>query len=186
MPGIAGPVTTGCSPRPSGSMQPGPVRRPMSSPLTRELLRHGQAGCLFLGLVPLHHELNAGWYRPLSRRRQGTGKASSPTAAGVLADFVCTINGLLIAASLVLAGEVFALVPQALPWWGRSLHSTATAWILVLASELLVLHGHRLAQNSASATPPALFFAGPVRVSVNASCRPIGAPEPAASRRARH
>lgn len=111
-----------------------------SYPLTRGLLRHGACGCLLVGLFLCHHLLNAGWYRALGRGRWGARRILSTATATLL----LAASLALVASGLAMAGEVFPFLPFPMAYWGRDLHTTATAWCFVLASFHLGLHGQWL------------------------------------------
>lgn len=110
----------------------------MSYPVTRGLLRHGVCGMAFVALLCVHHALNLSWHRTLFRGRWTTRRVLL-SSTDILLLFG---SAAFVASSLVMAGDVFAFAPFPMPWWGRELHTTATAWTFVLASFHLGLHGH--------------------------------------------
>ena len=60
------------------------------------------------------------------------------------------------ASALAMAGDTYPFFPFRMPFWGRGLHTAMTAWLFVLASFHLGLHG-------ASVWNRAERFAGRVR-----------------------
>lgn len=112
----------------------------MSYPITRGLLRHGICGAAFVMLLFVHYALNLGWYRALLRGHQNARrKLLTATDVALLASSTA-----LVASTLAMMGEVFSFAPFPMPWWGRGLHTTATAWTFVLASFHLGLHGQNI------------------------------------------
>lgn len=112
----------------------------MGYPFTLGLLLHGVCGAAFLALLLGHHALNRGWYRALGRGRWNARRVLlTATDAGLMLG-----SAALIASSLAMAGEVFSFVPFPMTWWGRGVHTAATAWCFVLASFHLGLHGQRV------------------------------------------
>lgn len=109
----------------------------MSYPLTRGLYRHGVCGVILLVLFVLHHWLNLGWYRSLLHGRWTSQRILLSFAVVMLIPATLA----LLTSSLVMAGEVFSFVPFSMPSWGQSLHTFATAWIFVLMSFHLGIHG---------------------------------------------
>ncbi len=135
----------------------------MSYPMTRGLMRHGICGAAFVALLLIHHVLNLGWYRALFRGRWNARRVLF-TAANVA---LLLSSAALIASSLAMAGEVFPFAPFPMPFWGRGLHTAATAWSFVLVSFHLGLHGqgfwNRIRQASGRVWPAAalaLLLAG--------------------------
>lgn len=109
----------------------------MSYPMTRGLLRHGVCGVSFLALLLVHQALNLDWYRALFRGRWNARRVLLTAANAAL----LMSSAALIASSLAMAGEVFPFAPFPMAWWGRGLHTAATAWSFVLVSFHLGLHG---------------------------------------------
>lgn len=135
----------------------------MSYPVTRGLLRHGVCGMAFAALLLVHQALNLDWYRTLLRNRWNARRVLLTGTNGLL----LLGSAALVTSSLAMAGEVFAFAPFPMPWWGRELHTAATAWTFVLASFHLGLHGHgvwhsarRLTGRTRHATALALFALG--------------------------
>lgn len=108
----------------------------MSYPVTRGLLRHGVCGVLFLALLLVHLALNCGWFCSLFKGRWNRSRLLLTAA-----DTALLAAGLLLAASsLAMAGEVFSFAPFPMTFWGRGLHTAASAWTFVLAAFHLGLH----------------------------------------------
>lgn len=112
----------------------------LSYPVTRGLFRHGVLGMTFLGFLLLHQMLNLAWYKSFFKGKQTYRRLVQSTANVLLV----AAASALVASSLAMAGEVFSFAPFAMPWWGRSLHTFASAWCFVLASFHLGLHGGAL------------------------------------------
>ena len=109
----------------------------MSYPVTRGLLRHGVCGVLFLALLLVHLALNCGWFCSLFKGRWNRSRLLLTAA-----DTALLAAGLLLAvSSLAMAGEVFSFAPFPMTFWGRGLHTAASAWTFVLAAFHLGLHG---------------------------------------------
>ena len=108
----------------------------MSYPLTRGLLLHGQCGCAFLVLLLLHHIVNNHWYRSLFGRWQ-----KKRIVLNCMDILLLLATALMVISALFMAGEVFTVFPYAMPWWARGLHMSANAWLFVLVSCHLGLHG---------------------------------------------
>lgn len=124
----------------------------MSYPMTRGLARHGIGGLILVLLVITHHLLNAAWYRTLSRGRwRGRRFLVNATGCLLVAVFLAFT-----ASALAMAGDTYPFFPFRMPFWGRGLHTAMTAWLFVLASFHLGLHG-------ASVWNRAERFAGRVR-----------------------
>lgn len=120
--------------------------------LTRGLARHGIGGLILVLLVITHHLLNAAWYRTLSRGRwRGRRFLVNATGCLLVAVFLAFT-----ASALAMAGDTYPFFPFRMPFWGRGLHTAMTAWLFVLASFHLGLHG-------ASVWNRAERFAGRVR-----------------------
>ncbi len=108
----------------------------MSYPVTRGLLRHGVCGVLFLALLLVHLALNCGWLCSLFKGRWNRSRILLTAA-----DTALLAAGLLLAvSSLAMAGEVFSFAPFPMTFWGRGLHTAASAWTFVLAAFHLGLH----------------------------------------------
>ncbi len=109
----------------------------ISYPLTRGLWRHGMMGCGFASLVLIHQALNGWWYRGLREGRWTLRRfVQSAVSLILVADVI-----VLVTSAVLLAGEVFSFARFPMTNWARSLHVTATAWALVLASLHLGMHG---------------------------------------------
>lgn len=109
----------------------------MSYPMTRGLARHGIGGLILVLLVIIHHILNAAWYRAFSRGRwRGRRLLMNSTGCLLMAVFLTFA-----ASVLAMAGDTYPFFPFRMPFWGRGLHTAMTAWLFVLASFHLGLHG---------------------------------------------
>ena len=135
----------------------------MCYPMTRGFARHGIGGLIFVLLVIIHHILNAAWYRVLPRGRwRGRRLLMNSTGCLLMAVFLAFV-----ASALAMAGDTYPFFPFRMPFWGRGLHTAMTAWLFVLASFHLGLHGasvwsraERLAGHGRSALFLILFATG--------------------------
>ena len=112
----------------------------LSYPVTRGLMRHGTAGMAFLVLLIVHLAANRSFYLALFCGRWTWQRWLSTLSVLLLSAAALVLT----ASALVLAGEIFPGIAFAQPYWGRSLHTAAAAWSLVLASFHMGLHGQRL------------------------------------------
>ncbi len=109
----------------------------ISYPLIRGLWRHAMMGCAFATCFVIHQAFNAWWYRSLA-----TGRWNARRVILTALDFILIADVVvLVTSAVLLAGEVFSFAAFPMTNWARSLHVTATAWALVLASVHLGFHG---------------------------------------------
>lgn len=109
----------------------------ISYPLIRGLWRHAMMGCSFAVLFILHQFLNGWWYKALREGRWNLRRTVQTFVSLLLVADVLV----LVTSAVLLAGEVFSFAAFPMTNWARSLHVTATAWALVLASFHLGMHG---------------------------------------------
>ena len=105
----------------------------------RGLFAHGTAGCAVFALFVLHHLLNIGWYTGF---RRGSWNTARRLFVGT--NTLLTVSMLLLAASSVmLSGEVFAVLPFLPAGQGvRTLHTVSAAWCFVFTVLHIGLHTH--------------------------------------------
>lgn len=109
----------------------------ISYPLTRGLWRHAMMGCSFAALFLVHQSLNLWWFKGLA---EGPWKLRRFVHSAVSLALVANVL-VLVTSAVLLAGEVFSFAAFPMTNWARSLHVTATAWAIVLASFHLGMHG---------------------------------------------
>lgn len=126
----------------------------------RGLFAHGTAGCAVFALFVLHHLLNIGWYTGF---RRGSWNTARRLFVGT--NTLLTMSMLLLAASSVmLSGEVFAVLPFLPAGQGaRTLHTVSAAWCFVFTVLHIGLHTHapllRLRKKAAGTKAVFLLYA---------------------------